>query len=333
MTDLELLNQYVRERSEEAFASLVGRYVRLVHSACWRQLKDVHRAEDATQMVFELLSRKAGKLRHAKLGGWLVTAAHYTCANIKRGEDRRARREQGMAMPQSASASSASAEESELLGLLDAGLMKLREADREALVLRYLQEQPLGAVGQALGLSEDAARKRVERGLEKLRRYLSSRGVTTETAALAVVMADHSHVPAMPASLAPRIVQACRVQVPTPGGGRGPKGMIAASLALAVGAVITGWGIFGSYTSATQPTVLAEPAPTAAPEQPAVAPTPVPTAAVAMDLSTPDNTLGTLCRALLAPDESAVYACLMDGPHQPPTTLDASLQEGLAERR
>ena len=73
MNDLELLAEYTRNRSDEAFAAIVERYIRLVHSACWRQMGDAQLAEDATQMVFVLLSRKAASLRHAELAGWLLT--------------------------------------------------------------------------------------------------------------------------------------------------------------------------------------------------------------------------------------------------------------------
>ena len=52
---------------------------------------------------------------------------------------------------------------------VDAALRKLRERDREAVVLRFMRGLPLAEVGAELGISEEAARKRVDRAVEKLR--------------------------------------------------------------------------------------------------------------------------------------------------------------------
>jgi len=52
----------VTEHSEQAFTAIVTRYTDMVYSACLRQLKNPHRAEDATQAVFITLARKAPKL-------------------------------------------------------------------------------------------------------------------------------------------------------------------------------------------------------------------------------------------------------------------------------
>src|SRR5205085_2315347 len=66
-----------------------------------------------------------------------------------------------------------------------------------ALVLRFLQQQPFHGVSTQLGISEDAAKKRVSRGLQKLRKIFSRRGITFSVAILAAAMA------AMPAVAAP----------------------------------------------------------------------------------------------------------------------------------
>lgn len=206
MTDSELLIEYSGKRSQGAFAALVERYVRLVHSACWRQLGDQQLAEDATQMVFMLLSQKAGKLQHTELAGWLLTSARYTCANIKRSQQRRQRRQQAVAMSEITHTTESN---SDLLQMLDEALLRLRSADRTALVLRYLQGEPLRQVGEALGLSEDAARKRVDRGLEKLRQIFRDRGIQADSVALAAVL---THIPqfAMRETLASQIVHAVK---------------------------------------------------------------------------------------------------------------------------
>ena len=52
---------------------------------------------------------------------------------------------------------------------------ELKEADREAILLRYFENRPFAEVGAECGLNENAARMRVERALEKLRATFSTR--------------------------------------------------------------------------------------------------------------------------------------------------------------
>lgn len=186
MSDLELLAEYQRSRSDEAFRGLIDRYLGLVYSSCWRQLRDRHWAEDATQAVFVLLSQKAGSIRGAHLAGWLLTTARFTCLRIKKTELRRHRRETAVAMREADVA--AEAEDAELLDLLDDGLTRLRVSDREAIALRFGRGQGMREVGEALGISEEAARKRVDRGVEKLRGYFARRGIVTASEALPVIL-------------------------------------------------------------------------------------------------------------------------------------------------
>ncbi|MGA2440399.1 MAG: sigma-70 family RNA polymerase sigma factor [Tepidisphaeraceae bacterium] len=210
MSDAELLRQYSRSQSEDAFRALIDQYVNMVYSSCWRQLRDRHLAEDATQAVFMLLSQKAGAMRHSNLAGWLLTTAHYTCAKIRKMELRRHRRETAVAMEKTRDSGS---ENNELLAMLDDGLSRLRASDREAIALRYLQGQSLHQVGQALGISEEAARKRVDRCVEKLRSYFARKGITTSAGALPAILDQQTQAAALTheaqASITSGILNAC----------------------------------------------------------------------------------------------------------------------------
>src|SRR5678810_10802 len=94
-SDTDLLRQYDRENSEEAFSTLVTRYVNMVYSAALRKTGDPSAAEEITQAVFVILAKKADTLsRHTALSGWLYQATRLTAANFLRTEIRRARREQ-----------------------------------------------------------------------------------------------------------------------------------------------------------------------------------------------------------------------------------------------
>ncbi len=197
--DSELLGRYARTRSEEAFAELVRRHVNLVYSAALRQANgDAHLAQDVAQKVFTDLARKASSLsRHATLTGWLYTSAHFAAAKTARTEDRRRyREEQFMREPTNESAPAADWEK--LRPALDDAMHELQEKDREAILLRYFENKPYTEVGTRLGLNENAARMRVDRALEKLRKAFSRRAVTT-TAALASILSAQAIQTAPPA--------------------------------------------------------------------------------------------------------------------------------------
>ncbi len=83
-----------------------------------------------------------------------------------------------------------------LSSLLDEAMRELNDRDREAVLLRFFARRPFAEIGATLRVSEDAARMRVERALEKLRGLLMKRGVTSTGAALGVVLANQAVVAA-----------------------------------------------------------------------------------------------------------------------------------------
>jgi len=83
---------------------------------------------------------------------------------------------------------------------VDNALAELAEKDRTALVLRFLQQKSLRDVGETMGTSEEAAKKRVSRALEKLRSLLARRGMVVPAAALAIGLSQLPVV-AAPAAL------------------------------------------------------------------------------------------------------------------------------------
>ncbi len=93
--DLNLLREFARSNSEEAFAALVSRHVNLVYSVALRQVRDAHLAEEITQAVFIILARKADSLGDKTiLSGWLCRTARYASANALTIQRRRQHREQ-----------------------------------------------------------------------------------------------------------------------------------------------------------------------------------------------------------------------------------------------
>ncbi len=199
--DIELLRQYAREGSEEAFAALVNRHVNLVYFAALRKTNNAQAAEEITQAVFIILAKKAHQLRRGTiLSGWLYQAARLTAASFLRTELRRARREQE-AYVQSLLNEPELGTWPEIAPLLEDAMGVLGEKERNAIVLRFFEGKSFQEVGAAYGASENAAKKRVARALEKLQKYFSKRGVVSTTAILAGAISTNS-VQAAPVALA-----------------------------------------------------------------------------------------------------------------------------------
>jgi len=198
--DAQLLRCYAEEASESAFSELVSRHIDLVYSAALRQVGgDAHLAQDVAQTVFADLARKARTASgHEVLTGWLYQATRYAASKVVRTERRRATREKEAVAMQELSSE---ANWDDLSPLLDEAMGHLGAKDRDAVLLRYFERKELRAVGDALGTSEEAARKRLGRALERLRRHLTGRGVTLSAATLATALTG-SAVQTAPVTLA-----------------------------------------------------------------------------------------------------------------------------------
>ena len=191
--DGELLRRYAETKSEEAFAELVRRHLDLVYSAALRQVNgDAHMAQDVAQMVFTDLARKAASLSQREfLTGWLYTSTHFAAANTVRKEHRRRRHEQNaLAMHELLQTPAPDLDWQQLRPVLDTVMHDLNDTDRAVILMRYFENRQFADLGARLGLSEDAARKRVDRALEKLRTRLAKRGLTTSIALGAVLSAN-----------------------------------------------------------------------------------------------------------------------------------------------
>lgn len=215
----ELLRRYADERAEAAFAEIVRRHIGLVYHAALRQTGDASLAEEVTQGVFTDLARKAGGLAgRASITGWLFTSTRFAATKARRGEQRRRAREQEIfAMHEFTHDSTSAADWERLRPVIDEALHALDERDREAVLLRFFEGRPLAEVGAKLAVSEDTARVRVARALDKLQGLLARRGITSTTAALGVAMAGQAGA-AVPAGLAASVASGAMIGAMAAGG-------------------------------------------------------------------------------------------------------------------
>lgn len=242
--DNTLLRQFATTGSEAAFAEVVRRHVDIVYAAALRQAGGrTGLAADIAQAVFTALARKARTLScDVVLVAWLHRATRLEAAATMRAEARRARREQHAALMQELDRFEPASDWDALCLVLDAALDDLNDHDREALLLRFFRQHSLREVGLCFNVSEDAARMRVERALNKLRELLAKRGVTSTVATITALLAGPAIVVA-PASLAASICGVALASAATAGSTSNlgiMKLMVTTKLKLGLAALVAG---------------------------------------------------------------------------------------------
>ena len=163
---------------------------------------DPYLAQDVSQAVFVALAQNARQLTdRAVLSGWLHRTAQNLAAKAVRSDVRRRAREQEVAAMNQLLSAEPDAVWEHIAPHLDAALGDLSEPDRDALLLRYFERKSAREMAQALGVSDEAAQKRVSRAVERLREFLAKRGVTAGASGLIVAITANA-VQAAPAGLA-----------------------------------------------------------------------------------------------------------------------------------
>ncbi len=201
--DISLLKRYA-DGDEPAFTLLIERYIHLVYSTALRQVGNPSHAEEISQAVFIILTKKAKSISPKTiLSGWLYQTARLTAANFLRSENSRQQREQEAYM-QSTITEPDTGSWNEIAPLLEEAMGRLGQADRDAIVLRFFENKTPQELATMLGLNEATARKRVSRALERLRKFFNKRGVVSTTAVIAGVISSNS-VQAVPVGLANNI--------------------------------------------------------------------------------------------------------------------------------
>jgi serpin B len=189
MSDWELLQSYVHDGSADAMCELVNRHIAMVHATALRQARDPHTADDITQAVFLILMRRAKDLSpKVILSGWLFKTTLYAAADARNKLATRQRHEREASRMDMSLDTQIPDIARETEHLLNAAIDRLSPADRDAVVLRYLQGQTTAEVAIALGTTESTARQRLSRALDRLRKHLARMGILTAAAALVTLL-------------------------------------------------------------------------------------------------------------------------------------------------
>ncbi|HTV46819.1 MAG TPA: sigma-70 family RNA polymerase sigma factor [Phycisphaerae bacterium] len=201
-TDFELLDAFVRNRSEDAFKTLLDRHLKLVYGAALRQVNNPDMAQDIAQAVFFILARKALSVNKKRIPliAWLLTVTRYAVINELNRQRAQARHEREAAAMKTQSASAVDSEA--LSSIIDEAMNRLSGSDRTAIAAYYLENRNLREVGDVLAVSEDAAQKRVSRALDRLKVILARRGIVCTADALEASLHQYGAVAVPPMLLA-----------------------------------------------------------------------------------------------------------------------------------
>lgn len=205
MNTSEMLADYRKTGSDAAFTNLLRQFTNLVYSVAKRRLSDQSLAEEVTQTVFTRLAKSPPAINSdGELTAWLHRTTVHVAIDVWRSESRRRTREQHVALMQTLPAEDAQLWV-ELTPHLDEALNQLSDDERQAVLLRFYERKPMRDIGDILGVSEDAAKMRVSRAVDRLRQQLTGRGVTCTAVVLATVLMQRA-VEGAPAGLLTNLI-------------------------------------------------------------------------------------------------------------------------------
>ncbi len=175
--DQELLGRYLSGRDEAAFEAILRRHRPMVLDVCRGVLRDTHDVEDAFQVTFLVLARKAGSIRKAaSLASWLHGVAYRVA---RKAQAEIARRKEHEARAPARSGADAADEHTwrEVRQVVHEELGGFPERLRAPLVLCYLQGLAQDEAAAELGIPKGTLKGRLERGRALLRARLVGRGL------------------------------------------------------------------------------------------------------------------------------------------------------------
>ena len=164
---------------EAAFAELVNKYQKSVHTLAWRKIGDFHIAEDITQDTFLKVYQRLHTLKDPnQFSGWLYVITANLCATWLRKkriqtqplEDTEITMIQEDAYSQHVTeerSKTASESQREVVKQL---LAKLKESERTVMTLHYLGEMTVAEISRFLGVSVNTIKTRLRRARNRLQK-------------------------------------------------------------------------------------------------------------------------------------------------------------------
>lgn len=168
MSDEDLILEYRKNQSSDAFAILYERYAHLVIGTCMKYLKNAMESEDLTMQIFELLPSKILKHEIQHFKSWLYRLTTNECLMWLR----KFRRELGIEeqLHLTTDDTSIATPEKEIkLQLLEGKLNELKQEQRQCLELFYLQERSYNQISLEMGIDIKQVKSAIQNGKRNLK--------------------------------------------------------------------------------------------------------------------------------------------------------------------
>ena len=176
-SDGELLERFIDQKDDTAFALLMNRHGRMVFAMARRLVKNPADADDVCQAAFLILARKAPQLEQQRsIAGWFVGVVRKLSADVRKLQERRTRHEQhsttGHSQDPSLLVSSM-----EISQQIDEALARLPRKYREPLLLCYWEGLSKAEATARLGWKPGTFSGRLARGRSLLKLRLERKGI------------------------------------------------------------------------------------------------------------------------------------------------------------
>ena len=177
-----ILIQRILTGDENAFASLVRKYQRQVHTFARQKIGDFQIAEDITQETFLQVYQKLETLEDPTLfSKWIYAIVNHLCIAWFRKNRLQTEPFEEICIlgigtePYSRYIASEHAKISAEAqrDLVEKLLAKLKESDRKVITLHYFEEMTSSEIGKFLGVSENTIKSRLRRARLQLKKYES----------------------------------------------------------------------------------------------------------------------------------------------------------------
>jgi RNA polymerase sigma factor (sigma-70 family) len=204
LSDAVLLQRFVTDRDQDAFAALADRHGPMVLHLCQRVLGDLHAAEDVCQASFLVLARQASSIRtSATLTGWLHAVALRMALRARSAARRRTAGRAGQLaeIADSGADPLATLSARELLVVVETEVARLPKLYRLPVLLCCIEGLSQEAAACQLGWTSGSLKGRLERGRKCLQARLARRGIVPGATLAALETARTSTVTASPALL------------------------------------------------------------------------------------------------------------------------------------
>jgi len=161
----QLMARYQRRLDAAAFDEIVSRFLAPALAVARQLTSDAALAEDAVQEAFLRVVRGRALYQAGRpFSSWFYAILRNVCTDLLRSRSRYAKLLEGAALL-TREAAAHEPDAADALELLD----DLPKDDRDVLMLRIVHDMPFRDVAAALGISEEAAKKRGQRALRRLR--------------------------------------------------------------------------------------------------------------------------------------------------------------------